>query len=308
MREFLKFVPCLTPFLFTACSVFFAGTTEESNALAGMTEEDVAGIPSSSSESSSSSLTQVVESSSGIYFEPVGAVSSSSEAWTVVPTSSPTDSVPGDLPVLSSSSSAFVFDSLETAALQARYWYPYWNEGPDRSMVNMDVDTEEGDEVSVSFTVSMPLGGGSSPELAGFGVAIRVDGDDSTAFSEMKTWTSGVCFMMTSDAPITLKIGMSPEKEEELDYDLPQIELITAQSAGSLVINCKSWSEFKQRGTGAVAITGEEAFAQMTALKFEAHPTERTYKGTFEIYDIHAYGSGLNVNIDGTDVSINEGK
>jgi hypothetical protein len=305
MREFLKFVPCLMPFLFTACSVFFAGTTEESNALAGMMEEDVAGIPSSSGESSSSTLTQVVESSSGIYFEPVGAVSSSSEAWIVVPTSSPTDSLPLEP---ASSSGGFVKDSGDVAALQARYWYPYWNEGPDRSMVNMDVDTEEGDEVSVSFTVSMPLGGGSSPELAGFGVAIRVDGDDSTAFSEMKTWTSGVCFMMTSDAPITLKIGMSPEKEEELDYDLPQIELITAQSAGSLVINCKSWSEFKQRGTGAVAITGEEAFAQMTALKFEAHPTERTYKGTFEIYDIHAYGSGLNVNIDGMDVSINEGK
>ena len=304
MREFLKFLPCLVPFLFTACSLFVAGTTEESNALAGVAEEDAV-ILSSSSESTSSSLAQVVESSSGIYFEPVGAVSSSSEAWIVVPTSSPTDSLPLEP---ASSSGGFVKDSGDVAALQARYWYPYWNEGPDRSMVNMDVDTEEGDEVSVSFTVSMPLGGGSSPELAGFGVAIRVDGDDSTAFSEMKTWTSGVCFMMTSDAPITLKIGMSPEKEGELDYDLPQIELITAQSAGSLVINCKSWSEFKQRGTGAVAITGEEAFAQMTALKFEAHPTERTYKGTFEIYDIHAYGSGLNVNIDGTDVSINEGK
>ncbi len=281
MADFLKFLPCLFLGFFVSCSLFVAGTTEETNALAGQDKED---LSSSSLEKtlSSSSLVQSLSSSS--------APKSSSSSMVVAPSSS---DVPFEPP---------------SGLLQSRYWHPYWAKAEDEYMVNMRVDAEEGDELSISYQVSQPLGSGSSAHVSPFGIEVLVDGEGSDVFSEMKTWTGGACYMLTSEVPIILEMGMSPEKEKELEYDLPRATLIGTSDVGNMVIRCVSWTDFEQQGTGP-AITIEEAFFDyMTSLRFVVQPDESTYEGSFEIYQIRKGGTGIDANIDGTEVNFKDGE
>ena len=191
--------------------------------------------------------------------------------------------------------------------MHSRYWAPYWSKADDEACVNMDVQVDAEDGISVSYELAAPLGEVSGSKPTGFGIEIRVDGEGPDVFSEMKTWTGGVCFMLTSDVPIVLKMGMSPEKEKELEYDVPQATLIGPNDVGNLVMRCLSWTDFEQQGTGP-SITIEEAFFDyMTALRFELQPDSDDYKGTFEIYQMRAGGTGINANTGGMDITINDG-
>jgi len=304
MTDFLRQLLCLAPFVLASCSLFMAGTTEETNALASEDElisssmeipvSSSSPVPQSSSvplSSSSGDVTQIVDSS--------GSLPLSSD--TPVPSSS------GTVDPVSSSSSAKT-DTASQKILQSRYWHQFCNEDPN-VYVNVNVDVDEGDEISVSYEIPMPLGGGSSthPEMAGFGIAIRVAGDGPDVFSEMKTWTGGACYMVSSDAPVTLKIGMSPEKEAELEYDLPQATLIGPAEVGSMVIRCLSWLDFEQQGFGPEISIEDAFFNEMTELRFEVHPEEDDYKGELRIYQIRAGGSGISADTDGLDISVNDG-
>ena len=189
----------------------------------------------------------------------------------------------------------------------SRYWAPYWSgaEGELEVDMHVDVDAEEG--ISVSYEVPMQLGGTSTNVPTGFGIEIRVDGEGPDVFSEMKTWTGGACYMLTSDVPIVLKIGMSPEKEKELEYDVPQATLIGPNEVGNMVIRCLSWTDFEQQGIGP-SITIEEAFFDyMTSLRFELQPDSDDYKGSFEIYQIRKGGTGIDANMDGMNITLDDG-
>jgi len=292
MSDCLKFLICLFAISLCSCSPQVAGTTEENN---GLAREET----NSQAEISSSSAQFVVAYSSSILIE----IPVSSSGSVVDPSTGSSGYV--DTLLSGSGEGIGLVDSGTTAklAMHAPYWYPYWKDGQDEGFVDLDVETTEEESVNLTYTLDMPAGAWDPPMVGGFGLAIRVEGDDSTAFTRMKTWTQGVCMALWSVTPIVLKIGLSPEKERELGYDLPQIDLVTDSSAGSgnMIINCKSWSEFKQRGTGPVTISGTEAFAQMTSLKFEV-VSGRGLSGAFEIVDLYAYGSTIMVGAGDADL------
>lgn len=194
--------------------------------------------------------------------------------------------------------------------MYAAYWSPYWKGTTDEESVRVQIDSEEGGNLTVSYGVeSSPFGGSvGAPTATTFGVAIRVAGEGPDVFSEMKTWTGGACYMLTSDVPITLKMGMSPEKEQELEYDLPQATLIGPGEVGNLVLRCLSWLDFEQQGFGP-SITIEEAFFDyMTELRFEVQLEDGNNKGSFEIYEIRRGGTGISANVDGTDMTVEDGE
>ena len=285
MINFLKCVPCLFLAFFASCSLFVAGTTEETNALAGQDKEDL----------SSSSAIETSLSSSG----PVQGISSSS-AMIETPTSSAGTGVSDSVP--------YVTDP-EPNIMLARYWTPYRRNVSDTNQVKVQVEATDEEELIVSYEVAPSMGGlgGVSQRSAVFGIAIRVAGDGPDVFSEMKTWTGGACYMVTSDAPITLKMGMSPEKERELEYDVPQATLIGPNDVGNLVIRCLSWLDFEQQGIGP-EITIEEAFFDyMTELRFEVQPENDSQQGSFKIIEIRRGGTGISANTDGMDITVDDG-
>ena len=296
MREFLKLLPCLLPFAFAACSLFVAGTTEETNGLANdedLMSSDSVEIPDIKDSVSSSQEGESISSSREI------PKSSSSVSYFGF-----SSSIVGE----PDSSSSVTIDPNEPTVMLSRYCHPFWNNEEDEYMTNMKMEASEDDGLSVSYEIYQPLGGGSTQRVANFGIEISVEGDGPDVFSEMKTWTSGACYMLTSDVPIVLKMGMSPEKEKELEYDVPQATLIGPNDVGNLVIRCLSWLDFEQRGTGP-AITIEDAFFDyMTSLRFEVQLEDGKYNGSFEIYEIRKGGTGISANVDGTDVNLNDGE
>ncbi|OWV02038.1 hypothetical protein B7994_02160 [Fibrobacter sp. UWR2] len=258
-----------------ACTRDVAGTTEETNALAHDESSSSLGGKSSSSYSELPSSSGSVGISSGV-----------------------------------SDSSQVPSDSLNDNVLNGRYWNTFRKEDgvSDLVSVNMEVDEQEGVYVSYALAGS-PYGGvvGASRKTT-FGVSIKVDGSEENAYSDMKTWTSGACYMVTSDAPIILKMGMSPEKERELEYDLPQATLVGPGEVGNLVLRCLSWLDFEQQGFGP-SITIEEAFFDyMTELRFELQIEGDNFEGSFKISQIRRGGTGISADVDGTEVHLNDGE
>ncbi|WP_173383340.1 hypothetical protein [Fibrobacter succinogenes] len=219
--------------------------------------------------------------------------SSSSSAG--VPSSSQT--VPQ--PVSSSSTESGVFDNPD-------YWYSYHS----GDLVSMRVETSREDGVYVSYDRGAPEGmAGEIPPVIVLAISVEGESDaySSDAYSDMKNWTTGFCVMVTSDAPVVMKIGLPPEVEESLGGDVPELELVSSSQVGNLLILCKSWDDFKQKGFGPVSMSGMEAFEQMTSLIFEIRPKSNEPAGEFKLSEIYDYGSGLvlDANVDGTDITIN---
>ena len=193
--------------------------------------------------------------------------------------------------------------------MMSRFWTPYRNDVADENQVKVEVEATEDEKLIVSYDARSVMGGvgGVSQKSAAFGIAIRVAGEGPDVFSEMKTWTGGACYMVTSDAPIILKMGMSPEKEKELEYDVPQATLIGPNDVGNLVIRCLSWLDFEQQGIGP-EITIEEAFFDyMTELRFEVQPENDSQQGSFKIIEIRRGGTGISANTDGMDITVDDG-
>ena len=155
MINFLKCVPCLFLGFFVSCSLFVAGTTEETNALAGQDKDDLL----------SSSAIETSLSSSG----PVQGISSSS-AMIETPTSSAGTGVSDSVP--------YVTDP-EPNIMLARYWTPYRRNVSDTNQVKVQVEATDEEELIVSYEVAPSMGGlgGVSQRSAVFGIAIRVAGD-----------------------------------------------------------------------------------------------------------------------------------
>lgn len=258
-----------------ACTRDVAGTTEETNALAHDESSSSLGGKSSSSYSELPSSSGSVGISSGV-----------------------------------SDSSQVPSDSLNDNVLNGRYWNTFRKEDGVSDLVSVNMEVDEQDGVYVSYALAgSPYGGvvGASRKTT-FGVSIKVDGSEENAYSDMKTWTSGACYMVTSDAPIILKMGMSPEKERELEYDLPQATLVGPGEVGNLVLRCLSWLDFEQQGFGP-SITIEEAFFDyMTELRFELQIEGDNFEGSFKISQIRRGGTGISADVDGTEVHLNDGE
>ena len=274
MVDVLKYLPCLLPFLFVSCSLFVAGTTEETNALAGNDEYVSSSVDTPYSSEPVQEISSSSKDSSGVVADP--------------------DSVP---------------TKPERNVMMSRFWTPYRNDVADENQVKVEVEATEDEKLIVSYDARSVMGGvgGVSQKSAAFGIAIRVAGEGPDVFSEMKTWTGGACYMVTSDAPIILKMGMSPEKEKELEYDVPQATLIGPNDVGNLVIRCLSWLDFEQQGLGP-EITIEEAFFDyMTELRFEVQPENDSQQGSFKIIEIRRGGTGISANTDGMDITVDDG-
>lgn len=206
------------------------------------------------------------------------------------------------------SSSSGTEQSAEHDVMYEPYWLPYWGDSVDPDQVDVEIEAETGGSITVSFRSRAVVGAPDSTGATSFGVAIRVAGEGPDVFSEMKTWTSGACYMATSDVPVVLKMGMSPEKERELEYDLPQATLIGPGEVGGVVIRCVSWLDFEQQGFGP-SITIEEAFFDyMTELRFEMQPEGYDSEGSLKISQIRKGGTGIDANVDGMDVYLKDGE
>ncbi len=186
------------------------------------------------------------------------------------------------------------------------YWFPYWGAGSDERQLDVQIESEE-DEMTISYRRLSMVGSPDTASKAVFGVAIRVAGEGPDVFSEMKTWTGGACFMATSDAPVILKMGMSPEKEQELEYDLPQATLIGPGEVGNMVIRCLSWTDYEQQGFGPSIAIEDAFFDYMTELRFEVQLDGSDSEGSFVIYQIRKGGTGISANMDGMDIVLNDG-
>ena len=298
MNNFLKCLPCLFMAFFVSCSLFVAGTTEETNAIAGQDKED---LSSSSIEISLSSSTPA---------------SSSSQ-----PGSQTADTVTTE-PTSSSSSMMFSFSSSSAepggfGKMNAAYWYSFCmgtlcKDGASAELSGSTDEAEEGhaEGVEVAFDVSSGwgIGGVGAPDEETYiGAAIRVVSEDGEpTFSEILNWTKGVCFVLSANAPVWLKIGLDPYKMWDMELNTPKIQLVAPGSAslGNLIVNCKSWDEFKQEEPiVGDTISGREAFEQMESLIFEVMTSEKDH-GIIRIYDIFEYGLDYNMKVDGMDVYI----
>ncbi|MBR4783630.1 MAG: hypothetical protein IK012_00020 [Fibrobacter sp.] len=268
MPDRLRLLFCLLPFLVASCTFFVAGTTEETNALAD-------------NISSSSELSSETD------------VKSSSSIWQGIPDT--TTYVPD---------SSTTLEPDEHNVMLARYWRPYYNSGVEENQLDVQIETDEDENIYVSYKMDSLTSESDQDSVAVFGVEIRVD--EEGGFSEIKTWTGGACYMVQSDVPLVLKMGMSPEKEKELEYDLPQATLVGPSDVGNLVIKCVSWRSFKQQGFGPTITIEEAFFDYMTTLRFEAQLENGNHEGSFKISEIRASGSGISADIDGTQVTVNE--
>lgn len=326
--------------LLCSCSPNLTGTTEEPNARGLEAPNEIAMESSSSFALSSSSVKQGVSTSSEV---PRSSSNPNSSDTSYCSYSSSFSEVLDTVPVASSSSvwyssSSFTY-AVSSATFSAssssvpydpppepippysserhafgnpEYWYPYWiDHGVDRA--SMEVESDERFGVTVSFEVPQHgaggWGGGFPSSPAPFGVAIRVEGDDSLVFAEMKTWTHGICFVLLADAPVSLKMGLSPEKERELMDNVPQVEVVSRAEAeqGDLVTDCKRWSEFRQRIPAMAEITGEDVFEQMITLKFEVNPVRYNQQGELYIFDLYAYDEEFDPSVDSTATAAGSG-
>ena len=198
-------------------------------------------------------------------------------------------------------------EASELGVMYAPYWHPYYSDGSDERMIDVQVAMNEDENIEVSYKRSAAVGTPDTARSTTFGVEIRVAGEGDDVFSEMKTWTGGVCYMLTSDVQITLKMGMSPEKEKELEYDLPQATLIGPGEVGNVVLRCVSWLDFEQQGFGPTITIEEAFFDYMTSLRFEMLLENGDDEGSFEIYQMRPGGTGISADMDGMDITVDDG-
>ncbi|WP_407450122.1 hypothetical protein [Fibrobacter sp.] len=94
----------------------------------------------------------------------------------------------------------------------------------------------------------------------------------------------GIRVTYTSDAAITLEMGLGDDMDQKLGYDLPAVTLPKATSATTKEF---PWSSFKRAGWGNGKTTGEEASKILAALKFKIQ-AKTGARGKFNIMAVGA--------------------
>lgn len=120
------------------------------------------------------------------------------------------------------------------------------------------------------------------------GIGFNVSGDDSDEIANASSW-GGICVVYSSEAPITVEMGL--ENETYYGSDLPKYTLV----AGTNKVKDIPWSAFEQAGWldedgyPYPPITGTTAARELHSLKFKFTGVEGTY--SFNIQSIGTYGS-----------------
>lgn len=130
----------------------------------------------------------------------------------------------------------------------------------------------------VCGTASLSKGTLTYPAFVGIGFNVvgenakdktKSDPGDATAWG-------GVCITYTSDAKAQLELGLG-DFDTEIKYANPYVDLAKATSPMTKTI---SWSQFKQPTwyTDKNKISGDEAAAQLVAIKFKIQGADGDYK------------------------------
>ncbi len=119
------------------------------------------------------------------------------------------------------------------------------------------------------------------------GVGFNLGGyeDGSMAVPVDASRMGGIRVTYTSDAAITLEMGLGDDMDQKLGYDLPAVTLPKATSATTKEF---PWSSFKRAGWGNGKTTGEEASKILAALKFKIQ-AKTGARGKFNIMAVGAY-------------------
>ena len=119
------------------------------------------------------------------------------------------------------------------------------------------------------------------------GVGFNLGGyeDGSMAVPVDASRMGGIRVTYTSDAAITLEMGLGDDMDQKIGYDFPAVTLPKATSATTKEI---PWSSFKQAGWGNGKTTGEEASKILAALKFKIQ-AKTGARGKFNIMAVGAY-------------------
>lgn len=101
-----------------------------------------------------------------------------------------------------------------------------------------------------------------SPYVA---LAFNVAGESAGVPQPADVWHEwfGLCVQYSSDYPIRVELGMGPEKDEALDYDLPWWNLPASKD---VVTECKQWNSFNEGNRSGM--TGDEASSKLVSVKF----------------------------------------
>ena len=120
------------------------------------------------------------------------------------------------------------------------------------------------------------------------GIGFNVSGEESYETANVSSWL-GICVVYSSDAPISVEMGI--EDEAYYGNDVPKFTLV----AGTNKVKDILWSSFEQAGwvdeygDPYPSITGTAAASALHSLKFKFSGTEGTY--SFNIKSIGTYGS-----------------
>lgn len=119
------------------------------------------------------------------------------------------------------------------------------------------------------------------------GVGFMIAGDDGSGYpvaADVSGW-GGVCVAYTSDASISLELGLGDKIDASLGYDVPFVTLPKSVSGSS---KCFTWSQFKQAGWGTGKIYAADAATQLVYLKFKIQGASGT-TGNFNITAVSSY-------------------
>lgn len=119
------------------------------------------------------------------------------------------------------------------------------------------------------------------------GVGFNLGGyeDGSMAVPVDASRMGGIRVTYTSDAAITLEMGLGDDMDQKVGYDLPAVTLPKATSATTKEF---PWSSFKRAGWDNGKTTGEEASKILAALKFKIQ-AKTGARGKFNIMAVGAY-------------------
>ena len=269
-------------FLFLGLSIFFAACGDD-NSSSAATEQDESitsssALPESSSEqlssssSASESSSSVAESSSAI------DESSSSELLNLSVTGLTWAGYASEYTIYTGIAEAewYMFnDSAEGGHSTITWPVPLGN---DYTNDSFDPVIDECGGVCGTFNLNQGSMDYKPYVGVGFNLAGRAASEvDATAWG-------GICITYTVDAPATLELGLSDEKEDAIGYDNPFVSLPKASAATEV---CTAWEKFKQAGWGTGKVTGDEAAAALVAVKFKIQADDST-TGKFSITGIRS--------------------
>ena len=98
----------------------------------------------------------------------------------------------------------------------------------------------------------------------------------------------GLCIAYTSDAVVSLELGLSDDMEAKVGYDIP---FATLPKATTAVVKEIPWSNFKQAGWGSGKISGEEAATMLKSVRFKIQAKNGS-TGSFNVMSVGALGGG----------------